>query len=107
MRYNVGISFVNQVSGGYDPHLSKPTNVVNQAVNDMANITETTAATQKAVLGEIRPRVLTIRTREYPGIRFDYILIDGYEGKWKVIHELRSLKGYAVLVGESNESSKR
>lgn len=65
MRFDVGVQFVKRVSGGnYDPTTSGLTNVVNKSVGDMANITEATAATQKSVIGEIRPHVLMIRTRE-------------------------------------------
>lgn len=102
MRYDTGVSFVKQIGGQYDPYQSKPVNVVNKAVNDMANITEATAATQKTVIGEIRPHVLMIRTRERPGIRFDYVLITGRDGKWKPIHEIRTLKGYSLMVGEEH-----
>ncbi len=102
MRFDTGVSFVKQVGGQYDPYTSKPTNVVNKAVNDMANITEATAATQQAVIGKIMPHSLIIRTRERPGIRFDYVLITGRDGKWKPIHEIRTLKGYSLMVGEDN-----
>lgn len=107
MRYDKGVQFVKQVSGNYNPQTSTVDNVVNKAVGDMANITEATATTQKAVLGEIRPRVLMIRTRERPGIRFDYVLIDGSKEKWKQIHEVRTLKGFALMVGEQDDRNTR
>lgn len=103
MRFDIGVSFVKRVAGGqYDPTTSSLTNVVNKAVNDMANVTETTATTQQSIFGEIRPHVLLIRTRERPGIRFDYVIITGRDGKWKPIHEIRTLKGYALMVGEEH-----
>lgn len=103
MRFDVGVQFVKRVSGGnYDPTTSGLTNVVNKSVGDMANVTETTATTQQSIFGEIRPHVLTIRTRERPGIRFDYVTIVGREGKWKPLHEIRTLKGYSLLVGEEH-----
>lgn len=103
MRFDVGVQFVKRVSGGnYDPTTSKPSNAVYKSVGDMANVTEATAATQKSVIGEIRPHVLMIRTRERPGIRFDYVTIVGREGKWKPIHEIKTLKGYSLMVGEED-----
>lgn len=101
MRYDVGVRFVKRVSGGnYDPAKSGVTNATYKAVEDMANVTEQSAVTQKATIGEIRPKTLILRLRERPGIRFDFIEVDGYDGKWKTIHELRASKGYSVMVGE-------
>lgn len=103
MRYDTAVEFVKRVSGGeYDPTTSTLTNAVYKSVIDMANVTEQTAATQKATIGEIRPKTLVLRLRERHGIRFDFIKIDGYDKKFVTIHELNASKGYSVQVGEQN-----
>lgn len=104
MRFDTAVTFLKKVSGGdYDPMRSKPANVVYKAVVDMANVTEQSADSQRATIGEIRPRTLILRLRERPGIRFDLIKVNGYDNSWKVIHELKVSKGYSVMVGESKD----
>ena len=101
MRYDTAVSFVKKIDG-YNPRTGSLNAGDIQSVVLMANVTEATAATQKAVIGEIRPHVLFIRTRERPCISFGFVTITGRQGKWKPLHEVRTLKGYSLMVGEQD-----
>ena len=103
MRYDTPIHFWSKGAGKYDPITHKhETNPV-EIKMEYCNATDLGTSKQVQLLGSLTLGSKTVRLKDSPNFKYDYITFDDNPKRYHFISSLNVLKGYAMIVGEDND----
>lgn len=103
MRYDTQVHFWSNGSGKYNPITHKHDNNPVEVHTEYCNVTTLGTSRQVEILGAITQGSKTVRLKDYPSFKYDYITFDGNSKRYHFISSLDVLKGYAMIVGQDND----
>ena len=102
MRYDAVVKFYNYIDKKYNPRTHQYDGGTEFVKSVMGNVTDLGLTRQVAIFGAFKEGRKTIRLFNKPPEKWSFLMLENNNAKYTLLSDLSTLKGYVIIVGESN-----